>query len=117
MTNSKTWFVDIDGTLIKHGGNLSNMILNPPELIDGTLQKLQEWNLNGDTIILTTGRPESCREVTEKQLRNLGIFYDRLLMSIGVGLRVVVNDEKPGGLITAKAVCLKRDEGIGSIEL
>ena len=46
-------------------------------------------------IILTTGRKEGMRRITEQQLENAGIVYDRLIMGIGGGIRVLINDLKP----------------------
>ena len=59
------------------------------------IDKILEWNKKGYTIILTTGRRESNRELTIKQLQEAGIFYDQLIMGVGRGPRVVINDLKP----------------------
>ncbi len=39
----KTIFLDIDGCIIKHKGNLTSQINAIPELLPGTLEKLNEW--------------------------------------------------------------------------
>jgi len=90
----KTIFCDIDGTLIKHHGNLTKAMQNPGELLEGTIETLNNWEKKGYKIILTTGRKESMRACTEKLLFDLGIFYDYLLMGIGGGERVLINDKK-----------------------
>ena len=46
-------------------------------------------------IILTTGRKEGMRRITEQQLESAGIVYDKLIMGIGGGARVLINDLKP----------------------
>ena len=113
----KTIFCDIDGTLIKH--NLPNKINgSDPELLDGTIEKLLEWDKKGYNIILTTGRKESLRSVTEKQLRDCGIFYDKLIMGIGGGVRVLINDLKDDAdFETAIAINLVRNKGIKNVKL
>ena len=48
-----------------------------------------------------------------KQLKSYGIFYDQLVMGVGGGDRVVINDRKPNGeRNTACAINLNRNEGI-----
>jgi len=113
----KTIFCDIDGTLIKHRmpGKISS---TEPQILDGTLEKLHEWDKKGYNIILVTGRKESLRRQTEKELDSLGIFYDRLIMGIGGGYRVLINDRKPDSADdTAFSFCIDRDEGISKINI
>ena len=115
----KTIFSDIDGTLVKH---ISPFQSSKPEhkmqLLPGTLEKLQEWDMKGYYIVLTTGRKESMRKVTEKQLAHAGIMYDQLVMGIGGGVRVLINDTKPyGDFDTAQAINIDRDSGIMDIEI
>lgn len=113
----KTIFCDIDGTLIRHD---SPDIAFKPDykmtVLSGTLERLLEWDRLGYNIILTTGRRESMRAMTEKQLNEVGIFYDQLVMGIGGGERYLINDNKPDGTITARAISINRNEGIAKIE-
>jgi len=114
----KTIFCDIDGTLVKHAP--PTIAANPKhkmELLDGTLEKLLEWDKKGYNIILITGRKESLRSITEKQLSEVGIFYDQLVMGIGGGIRYLINDKKPEGIKTAFNICLDRDKGINNIKI
>ena len=90
----KTIFCDIDGTLIKHHGSLTKAMHSAPTLLDGTIETLNIWERKGYRIILTTGRKESMRIITEKLLSDLGIFYDLLIMGIGGGDRILINDKK-----------------------
>lgn len=118
MENQKTIFCDIDGTLVKHENPSKTAFPNHTmELLPGTIEKLLEWNKEGHYLILTTGRRESQRIVTEKQLQDVGIFYDILIMGVGRGKRVVINDKKPDGTITADSINLDRDTGIANIKL
>jgi len=108
----KTIICDIDGTLVYHSDSTSDMIL-----LSGTIDKLIEWQKLGYNLILTTGRRESMRKVTEEQLATVGITYDQLVMGLGPGGRYLINDRKTGGMITAVAINLKRDEGISKVEI
>lgn len=114
-----TIFCDIDGTLVKH--NPPSIAAHPEtklELLPETINKLNEWDSKGYNIILVTGRKESMREVTEKQLKEVGIFYDKLIMGIGGGKRIVINDKKPNNEdLTAESYCLERNTGIKDINL
>ena len=114
-----TIFCDIDGTLVKHE---TPLIASRPdfhmELLPGTLEKLEEWDRKGYNIILTTGRRESMRGVTEKQLAEVGIIYDTLIMGIKGGKRILINDRKPNGSKNyASAINLTRNEGINNIKI
>ena len=114
----KTVFIDIDGTLIKHTTPATSANIDySPQILPGTLNKFMEWDIKGYNIILVTGRRESMRKVTEDQLRSLGIFYDQLIMGIGGGPRVLINDKKPGGQLTAFSINLDRDLGIKDLDL
>jgi len=123
---AKTIFCDIDGTILNHAGKIDDLIyqLRKPEyqlgakLLEGVKERFQEWEERGYNIILTTGRRESLREVTEKQLLRLGISYDQLIMGIGGGQRVLINDLKPNSTEpTAIAICLKRDGGMKNVKI
>jgi hypothetical protein len=114
----KTVFCDIDGTLIEHFPPGESFYGFKPKVLPGTVEKLLEWDKKGYNIILTTGRKESMRKITVKQLEAAGIFYDQLIMGIGGGVRVLINDLKLGKKEeTAVAINLKRDFGISKINI
>ena len=122
MNKPKTIFCDIDGTLCYYPysaemGNydFDKKVMQP---LPGTLKKLWDWDKAGHVIILTTGRKEGMRESTERQLREAGVIYDRLIMGIGGGTRVLINDlkaDRDGD--TAIAINLKRDTGVKDVEI
>ena len=122
MSKPKTIFCDIDGTLCQYpytakmgGFDFDNKVMKP---LPDTLKKLWEWDKAGHMIILTTGRKEGMRETTERQLREAGIIYDKLIMGIGGGTRVLINDLKPDrDGDTAIAINLKRDIGVKDVEI
>lgn len=114
MKEAKTIFCDIDGCLIEHQNHYSS----PPKLLKGTLEKLKEWDRRGCKLILTTGRRESSRKITEKFLSKNDITYDHLIMGIGPHTRVLINDTRPDSPDeTALAINLPRNKGIGQIRL
>lgn len=113
----KTIFCDIDGTLVEHQSPSDNAIGKRLKLLNGTIEKITEWDKKGYHIILTTGRKESLRKVTEQQLSEVGIFYDELIMGIGGGARILINDMKENGTTTAESYNLKRNVGIGNITI
>lgn len=119
MIESKpTIFCDIDGTLVKHSPLYDSCKENHKLIVlDGTIEKLTEWEIKGYRIILTTGRKESSRRVTEKQLSEAGIFYDQLIMGIGGGARYLINDKKSDGTIASFSFCPDRNVGIKDIEI
>lgn len=117
-TRPKTVICDIDGTLVKHNNPATVATSGHKlELLPGTLDKLMEWELKGYNILLLTGRKESMREVTEQQLRDVGIFYDQLIMGVGGGPRYLVNDNKPDSSEAAFAVNVQRNIGIANIDI
>ena len=113
----KTILMDIDGTIFHHKDNLYHMVKDVPILLDGTIEKILEWRVKEYYIVLTTARPEGCRSATEEQLKNAGVFYDQLVMGLPAGPRVLINDMKPDGTITAEGVNLVRNEGIYEVDV
>lgn len=116
-TRPNTIFCDIDGTLVTHSKPTDAQKPNHRlELLEGTLEKLIEWDRLGYNIILTTGRKESLRKSTEKQLAEVGIIYDQLIMGIGGGKRYLINDKKiDNNNDYAISINLERNKGIKDI--
>jgi ribonucleotide monophosphatase NagD (HAD superfamily) len=114
----KTIFCDIDGVLVEHNESFIPSI-PPPKMtvLPGTKEKIKEWTEKNYIIILTTGRKESLRGQTTYQLQEAGIVYDQLIMGIGRGVRVLINDKKDDGTITALAFSPERNIGIKNIEI
>ena len=126
-TLNKTWFVDIDGTFLKHNSNISL-----DELVKQKSSHLKEKPIRksikflrdlpkGDKIIITTARESRHREHTIKTLKHFKVRYDDILFNLPSGPRILINDIKPPGvvnnanpIITAYAVNVNRDEGINS---
>ena len=114
MNRPKTIFCDLDGTLVKHSNPTDiqnpNLIL---EVLPGVHQKLIEWDTKGYHVVITTGRKESAREATVKQMQRAGINYDQLIMGFGGGDRILINDKKPNSdRDTAYVINLERNKGL-----
>ena len=101
-----TWILDIDGTLVKHNGYLTD---EGDILLDGVAEFLASIP-EKDMIILLTARPSSVRDITEKFLAEKNIRYDHIIFDAPVGERIVINDNKPSGLVMAYAVERIRDK-------
>ena len=84
-------FCDIDGTLIKYR-EFSNYKSSKAEPITNTIKEINRAFNKGHNIILTTARPEYLRFHTLRELNKLNIQYHMLLMSIGRGPRILIND-------------------------
>ena len=113
----KTIICDIDGVLIKHANQGVSFQLEQP-VLNGTIKKITEWDSKGYNIILITGRRESERFQTEKQLHIRGIFYDKLIMGVGGGDRILINDRKPNSdTDTAYSINLNRNEGVKNVKI
>lgn len=101
----KTWILDLDGTLVKHNGYK----------IDGKdtwLKGAKEFLLKipqTDTIVLLTSRTDNEKKLTEEFLEEHGIRYNSIIYNAPYGERILVNDKKPSGLLTAIAINTDRD--------
>ncbi len=102
---SHTWFIDLDGTILKHNGYLEDN----DQLLPGVIEL---WNKipENDYIIITTGRAEEYRESSLKILDSNGLRYNHAIFGLPLGERIVVNDKKPN-LLTAIAWNVDRDKG------
>ena len=114
----KTYFFDIDGTLLTHLDSLEKGLetdfIKP---LPGVREKISDLHCDGHTIIITTARCESMRPLTIKQLENAGIVYDQLIMGITSGSRVLVNDYVSEGKPTAYAHNVLRNvDGLMNLE-
>lgn len=103
------WLVDIDGTIIKHNSHLSEQ-----ELLPGVTEFWQKIP-NEDIIILLTARSEEYSHKTEQFLTSKNIRFNIVLYDMPTGERILINDIKPKGLNTARALNVVRDEGLTNI--
>jgi hydroxymethylpyrimidine pyrophosphatase-like HAD family hydrolase len=104
----KTWFVDFDGTLVTHSSHRSDT----DTILNGTKLFFEEVVGELDHVIITTARSCEHRERIERFLKSHGIRFSLIICGLPSGARIVLNDKKPDGSITAYAYNLERDEGI-----
>lgn len=120
MTDPRPFTIvcDIDGCLFSHDGDIVYQYRNDPKVLPGVLDKIREWDRKGYNIILLTGRKESTRQETIAQLSKAGIVYDQLIMGVGGGKRILINDFKPNSTEpTAVAVNLERNKGMEDVDI
>lgn len=89
------------------------------KVLEGATKKLREWYDEGYYIVLTTARNSLNREYLESQLLRNNIEYDKLIMDLSSGPRVVINDRKPSEFLrpSARAFEVKRNDGILDLEV
>lgn len=104
-TLAKTWVFDVDGTLLIHNGHLRTQ---GDEVLPGVKEFFSNISPE-DKVILLTARKEVFREQLESFLNANGIRFDKILYGMPMGERILVNDKKPSGLVTAYAVNKERD--------
>ena len=108
-TLPKTWFVDIDGTLVKHNGY---KIDGNDTMLDGAKEYMAQIPAE-DKVILTTSRTDEYREQTLAFLKDNGVRFDDVIFNLPMGERIVMNDRKPSGLEMSVAINLDRDKFVG----
>jgi hypothetical protein len=115
VKKNPTFFVDIDGTLVKYRkfSELATSTLTP---IEDVVEYVNSNYDLGSVIIITTARPESYRDYTVEELKRVGVRYHQLVMDCGRGTRVVLNDMDPENPIQrAVGINFVRDGGFEPI--
>ena len=62
-----------------------------------------------DMIIFLTARSTYEKDHTMRFLKENKVRYDHIIFNAGEGERIMINDMKPDGLVTAYAINTKRD--------
>ena len=89
----KTLFVDIDGTLFGNSSAYVTPYIGDTSQLTNNVSYIKELlSTNRVELILTTSRPEEYREVTEKQLQEVGLRYKQLVMGLQHSKRIIIND-------------------------
>lgn len=118
ITKNPTFFVDIDGTIVKYRkfSELSSSVLTPIQDVIDFLNKSYD---EGAHIVITTARPPQYELFTKQELEKLGVKYHQMIMGIGRGTRVVLNDKDPEmpELPRAWGINFTRDKGLQDIEI
>lgn len=118
ITKHPTFFVDIDGTIVKYRkfSELATSVLTPIQDVIDFINKSYD---EGCHIVITTARPQSFELFTKQELEKLGVKYHQMIMGIGRGTRVVLNDKDPDApeLPRAWGINFTRDQGFKDTEV
>ena len=107
---SSTWFIDIDGTIIRHNSHLSNN----QKLILGVKKFWKQYIKKKDIIILTTARDIAYKKKTEDFLKKNKIKYNLILYNLNSGKRYLINDKK-NRFNKAISINVNRDQGFKNL--
>lgn len=107
VNQPKTWFIDLDGTIVKHNGYK----FGEDTLLPNVKEFFGKLNKN-DYVVITTARSSKYRNQTIDFLKKNCIKYNKIIFDLPMGERILVNDKKSDGTITAYCINLDRDIGI-----
>ena len=105
-----TWLIDLDGVICPHNGHLRG----DESFLPG-VRELWASIPPGDCIVVLSARGPEHQAAALAQMAAAGLRVDRALFGLPTGERVLINDAKPSGLVTALAVNVARDEGLGGL--
>jgi hypothetical protein len=107
-----TWLIDVDGVICPHNGYLRG----GDTLLPG-VRELWARIPAADCIILLSAREPELRAATLAFMAAQGLRVDQALFGLPVGERILINDAKPGGLLTAVSVNVARDQGLAEVSV
>lgn len=89
----KTLFVDIDGVLMKNSSAYIAPYIEDTVFIEENLNFIKELIDSGKVeLILTTARAEDYRQITEDQMKSVGLKFKHLIMGLQHNKRIIIND-------------------------
>ena len=92
----RTYFVDVDGVLMKNCGKYGKRNwYNNTEIIPENMEVIKQLQDNGAQIVITTSRTEELRDDLIKILDENGIKPYAILMGMNHSSRVIINDFAP----------------------
>ncbi len=111
----RTYFVDVDGVLLKNCGKYGSCNwFNNKEIIPENIETIRELQEKGAQIVITTSRTEEFREDLIAILSQNGITPYAILMGMNHSARVVINDFAPTNPYPSGiAITLPRNNKIG----
>lgn len=109
-----TYFVDIDGVLMKNCGKYGSINWeNNKEGITQNIESIIKLQNQGAQIVITTSRTEDQRAALEKFLEDNGIKAYSILMGLNHACRILINDFAPTNPYpSCKAITLPRNSFI-----
>ena len=102
---AKTWLIDLDGTIVKHNGYKEG----GDELLEG-VKEFFERIPKEDVVIILTSRESKYMDETIRFLEKNDIRFDHIIFDLPYGERILINDMKKSGMLTAYAINKERDE-------
>ncbi len=107
----KCLFFDMDACIVKHSSSHFPPYIGESGPLVKNVARLKELiKTQNIYLCITTSREEKWRKATEKQLRDLGIKFDNLIMGLPhSSRRYIVNDYVSNTYPTAVAINLLRD--------
>lgn len=111
VSEYKTLFVDIDGTLVHNSGQFFSPKWGETDALIENCEIIRDLYKSGKVqIILTTSRKESFKEATIQQLEQLDIPYHQIVFGLFHAKRVLINDYADSNKYpSAIAINLKRN--------
>lgn len=106
-TLGHTWIFDVDGTICVHNGYRNGGDV----LLDGVRDLFAQIPAQ-DMVVFITSRKAEEKERLEKFLKENGLRFNHIIFDAPFGERILINDDKPGGLKCACAVNKKRNEAL-----
>lgn len=76
----KNRLIDIDGTVSEDISNENSHLFAGAKVLDGAVEKINQYYEQGDCIAFFTAREEKDRKVTEDWLNSHGFKYHSLIM-------------------------------------
>ncbi len=105
----KTYFIDLDGTLVTHCGIYEN---GKDTFLPGAIEYLKKLNKENAYIVLTTARhAHECYRLLEI-LCDHKIYINQCVYSLPHVPRILINDTTDFSEQRAIAINVKRDEGL-----
>jgi len=101
----KTWLIDLDGTIVKHNGYKEG----GDKLLEGVREFFENVSAQ-DVVIILTSREAKYKDETINFLKTNKIRFDHIIFDLPYGERILINDMKESGMLTAHAINKKRDE-------
>jgi len=101
----KTWLIDLDGTIVKHNGYKEG----GDKLLEGVREFFENVS-EQDVVIILTSREAKYKDETINFLKTNKIRFDHIIFDLPYGERILINDMKESGMLTAHAINKKRDE-------
>lgn len=112
-----TWILDFDGTLVRHNG-YKDGITNSDEWLPGALDFLHSIPVDDYVLILTAREDEEdVRSRTIEFIRAANVRFNDIKFGMPMGERILINDNKPSGLVCSHAVTPERNQGLEELKI